>query len=260
MWISMKRKSQKQFIEEVEQKFPNMYDFSKVQYINSKTKVILICKKCGYEWSVTPGNLLNLEHECPKCRRKMGNYYTRLKSQKGIEFVAKSNLIHKGKYLYDKVNYVNNYTKVTITCPIHGDFEQSPNHHLQGEGCPLCNNICTRSSKRSKGERIISSILKKHNIRFEEQVPIHIENYSKSIIVDFVIYKDDKIYYIEYNGKQHYIPIKFFGGDLKFQEQMDRDRRLYEYCLKHNISFIEVKYDLQEEEIENIITEELEIK
>ena len=41
---------------------------------------------------------------------------------------------------------------------------------------------------------------------------------------------------------------------------MDRDRRLHEYCLEHNISFIEVKYDLQEEEIENIITEELEIK
>lgn len=28
--------------------------------------------------------------------------------------------------------------KVTITCPIHGDFKQTPAMHLSGNGCPLC--------------------------------------------------------------------------------------------------------------------------
>lgn len=256
----MKKKSQKQFIEEVEQKFPNMYDFSKVQYVNSKTKVILICKKCGYEWLVTPGNLLNLRHECPKCNRKMKDYYSKLKNKKSIDFIRKSNLVHKDKYSYNKVNYINNYTKVIITCPIHGDFEQTPNHHLQGQGCPVCNNICSKSNKRSKGELTISHILKKYNITFREQVPIRIEGYSKSIIVDFVIYQDNKIYYIEYNGKQHYVPIKFFGGELKFQEQIYRDKKLSEYCIDNNIFLIEIKYDLRDGEIEQLITKKLGIK
>lgn len=53
----------------------------------------------------------------------MKDYYSRLKSKKGIDFIRKSNLVHKGKYSYNKVTYINNYTKVIITCPIHGDFE-----------------------------------------------------------------------------------------------------------------------------------------
>lgn len=260
MLIYMKKKSQKQFIEEVERKFPNMYDLSKVQYINSRTKVTLICNKCGYEWLVIPGNLLSLKHECPKCNRKRKNYYTKLRNQKGLEFIENSNIIHRNKYLYNKVNYVNCYTKVTITCPIHGDFEQSPSHHLQGEGCPICNNICTKSSRRSKGEQLIYYILKKYNIMFYEQVPIYIEAYSKTVIVDFVIQYNDKTYYLEYNGKQHYVPIKFFGGELKFQNQVHRDKILQEYSLNNNISFVEVKYDLKENEIEKLIIEKLGIK
>ena len=54
------------------------------------------------------------------------------------EFIQRASTIHNNKYLYDKVNYVNTSTKVTITCPIHGDFKQTPNNHLQGQGCQKC--------------------------------------------------------------------------------------------------------------------------
>lgn len=53
-------------------------------------------------------------------------------------FIEKANKIHNGKYDYSKVNYTNSKTKVTITCPIHGDFEQEPASHLMGHGCPKC--------------------------------------------------------------------------------------------------------------------------
>lgn len=46
----MKRKSQEDFIKQVETLFPNKFDFSKTVYINSKTKVKLICKECKEEW------------------------------------------------------------------------------------------------------------------------------------------------------------------------------------------------------------------
>ena len=53
-------------------------------------------------------------------------------------FVKKSNIVHNKKYTYIKVDYKTAAQKIIITCPIHGDFECSPNNHLRGKGCPKC--------------------------------------------------------------------------------------------------------------------------
>ena len=54
------------------------------------------------------------------------------------EFIAKAKLVHGDKYDYSKVDYVNRKTKVCIICSKHGEFWQTPNHHLSGCGCPKC--------------------------------------------------------------------------------------------------------------------------
>lgn len=54
------------------------------------------------------------------------------------EFIKKSNLLHSNYYNYIKTRYTGSMNKTTITCPIHGDFEQTPNVHLSGKGCPKC--------------------------------------------------------------------------------------------------------------------------
>lgn len=61
-------------------------------------------------------------------------------TDKTIYFVNKSKSIHGDKYDYDKVVYENNKKDIIITCPIHGDFNQSPNNHLSGKGCISCRN------------------------------------------------------------------------------------------------------------------------
>ena len=53
-------------------------------------------------------------------------------------FVNACNYIHGGRYIYDKTKYVKRNQKVIITCPEHGDFEQTPGNHLYGYGCPVC--------------------------------------------------------------------------------------------------------------------------
>lgn len=71
------------------------------------------------------------------------------------EFVERSSLVHNEKYDYSDVIYVNNSTKVLIVCPFHGAFLQTPNHHLNGHGCPKCKN--EQFSKRLSGvARIVS--------------------------------------------------------------------------------------------------------
>lgn len=54
------------------------------------------------------------------------------------EFIAKAKNKHNGKYIYDLVFYDNAKTKVEIKCPLHGIFNQTPNNHLRGQGCPKC--------------------------------------------------------------------------------------------------------------------------
>ena len=53
-------------------------------------------------------------------------------------FVEACNYIHGGRCSYDKTEYVKRNKKVIITCPEHGDFEQTPGNHLYGYGCPVC--------------------------------------------------------------------------------------------------------------------------
>ena len=54
------------------------------------------------------------------------------------EFIAKARAVHGDRYDYSKVEYVNSKIKVTIVCPDHRDFEQTPSSHLQSSGCPDC--------------------------------------------------------------------------------------------------------------------------
>lgn len=56
-------------------------------------------------------------------------------------FIDKAKLVHDNKYDYSKVNYIKNDIPVKIICNIHGEFNQKPNHHLKGAGCPKCGNI-----------------------------------------------------------------------------------------------------------------------
>lgn len=84
------------------------------------------------------------------------------------EFIEKSNIKHRYRYNYDKVNYINNKRKVIITCNIHGDFEQVPkSHYLNGSGCIECSGL-----KRLD----INSFIKKSNTIHDNKY-----SYDKSI-------------------------------------------------------------------------------
>ena len=57
------------------------------------------------------------------------------------EFIIRAQKAHGNKYDYSKVNYINIRTKIIITCPEHGDFFQTPNRQISGNGCKECGNI-----------------------------------------------------------------------------------------------------------------------
>lgn len=83
------------------------------------------------------------------------------------EFIEKAKQVHKSKYRYDEVEYVNSWTKVTITCPAHGNFSQSPNRHTMGDGCPECRKIAIGNAHRKPKETFIAESVKAHGSRYD---------------------------------------------------------------------------------------------
>ena len=129
----VKKYNTETFIKKAREVHGNKYDYSKVEYVNIKTKVCIICPEHGEFWQ-TPYQHLN-GSGCSKC----GYIIRGNKNKSNInEFIKKTKEVHGDKYDYSKVEYVNDRTKVCIICPVHGEFWQTPNCHLNGSGCPKC--------------------------------------------------------------------------------------------------------------------------
>lgn len=124
-------------------KYNNKFDYSKVEYVDRNTKMCIICPEHGEFLQSAKDHLSEAKvFACPVCAKigKSAGF-----AEKGQEsFLIKAFERFGDKYDYSKVNYTTNKNKIIITCPIHGDFEQTPNGHLKSEGCPKC----TRESKK----------------------------------------------------------------------------------------------------------------
>lgn len=117
-----------EFIDKAKLIHGEKYNYDEVIYLNNRTNIIIKCNKCGNVFKQNPYNHLHIENCCPVCKNKFTTDF----------FITRAKQIHGDKYSYDKVKYINSEVKVTITCPIHGDFEQKPNGHLSGKGCEKC--------------------------------------------------------------------------------------------------------------------------
>lgn len=109
-------------------------------------------------------------------------------------------------------------------------WEITPNNLKLGKGCPKCN------KKVSKGEQKIIKYLEKHNIPYETQFPLKL-NEKGTLFVDFYLPQQDL--YIEYNGEQHYKAVAYFGGEEKLTRQQYNDNLKREYLGK---KLLEIPY------------------
>lgn len=132
----------KDFVEKAKSVHGDTYDYSITTYVNMKTPVQIICKTHGIV-DVHP-DAHTRGTGCRKCADEANSAnYTFTPSQ----FKERSALIHNGYYDYTKSVYTKAIEKLTITCPVHGDFEQTAISHLQGHGCLGCvsSSVCYTS-------------------------------------------------------------------------------------------------------------------
>lgn len=138
-----KTKTKEEFITDAKLVHGDKYSYSDVLYKNNYTKVSILCHTHG-SFSQAPRDHLKGQN-CPKCasNRHTREYVKFSTTNKTEVFIIKAQEIHKCRYIYTNVEYVDNKTKVNIVCKQHGTFFQSPMNHLEGKGCPKCGAIRT---------------------------------------------------------------------------------------------------------------------
>lgn len=232
------------------------YDYSKSVYVNNRQPLIITCPKHG-DFLQSPNTHLD-NHGCPYCkgdaeRERLLNGKAKAivpeQTKTTEEFIADAIRLHGDRYNYDKVDYKNSKEKVVIVCPEHGDFETTPNEHLSGRGCPKCH--------QSFGERSVGLYLERHNINHVAQKKLRYiddDGNNRWFQVDFFLPQGNIV--IEFNGEQHYMPIKHWGGNKGFEQQMKRDVALRKYCKQKKYKLIEIPYT-QVKHISEILDQEL---
>lgn len=223
------------FIKKAKLVHEDKYDYSNVNYKNNRTNVELICPEHNSFMQLPTHHLKGAG--CMECAgKKRGED----RSKDLNDFIKEAKLIHGDKYDYSKIVYKYNKVNVKISCSIHGLFEQRPDHHLSGSGCPIC--------KESKGEREIAKLLKENGIGFKRQKKF--KECRNIMELPFDFYLTDFNICIEYNGRQHYEPIDYFGGYKTFELQKIRDKKKEEFCKDNDIELLIIRYD---ESIKSVI-------
>ena len=196
------------FIEKASKIHGNKYDYSKTVYIKAKEKVIITCNIHG-DFLQTP-EVHNQGKGCRKCANiKLKN--ERISNVK--QFIEKSNLIHNNKYSYELVDYNGSFIKVKIKCNNHGIFEQTPDKHLQGKGCPKCSHHISNSEIEI--QKLISDLGFKIESRNRKllngkELDIYIPSLNKAI---------------EFNGKYwHYSKKYFIPGKHSNKSNLCREK------------------------------------
>lgn len=142
------------------------YDYSKVEYVNTDTKVEINCPNHG-PFFQTPYHHINKSMGCPHCKHVNLGKHNALSLD---EFIDAAIHIHGGKYEYSRVTYTNAKTRVTITCPNHGPFSQLAGNHLSGNGCPKCSSSVSSSGTRWLADIAPSTTIPEFRIKIGDKV------------------------------------------------------------------------------------------
>ena len=145
------------FITKAKLIFPD-YDYSLVEYVNNTTRVKIICPIHG-EFFQRPNDLL-FKHGCQQC----GKVKSLLKTRLGTNvFIQRSKIVHGDTYDYSKTEYINQRTKVTITCKKHVDFLVLPQNHYNGSICGQCDLESRKGKFKLSTEELISRYKERWN-------------------------------------------------------------------------------------------------
>lgn len=159
-----------QFIEKAKSIHGDLYDYSGAAYTHSMQPLTIICPVHG-PFEIRPNNHLSSKQGCQKCSKRHRPTLEEFKQQAAI--------VHNNRYDYADVVYVNNKSKISIKCMLHGSFLQTPKDHIHNAaGCPRCKRLITGQYHKNDTAWFTSEGIRKHSGKYD---------YSK---VDYKRYHD----------------------------------------------------------------------
>jgi ferredoxin-like protein FixX len=157
----MKQVSQEVFLMRATEIHPE-YDFSASLYTSARMKVKVVCPWHG-EFSILPGALFQ-GVGCKPCGSKSRGDKKRWTTEK---FIEKSREVWGADYDYSKSVYIKSQVKLTITCPKHGDFQITPNNHINGHACLECGNARIQKHKADTQDDFLRKAKKSNGDRYD---------------------------------------------------------------------------------------------
>lgn len=218
----------KNFIEKSNKIHNSKYDYSLVNYINSYTKIEILCSTHGIFKQKPNAHLRG--QGCKKCKMNNQSLTTNI-------FIEKSNKIHNNKYDYKLVNYINFIIDVEIICPDHGIFKQRPSNHLNGSGCRKCSINDIRNKDYIKKCQI------KFNNKYDYSLVNYInnKNHVKIICPDHGIFKQSLKDHLKRNGCP-YCSGKKMNTELFIKKSIIKHNNFFDYSfVKYIGAFRKVK-------------------
>ena len=98
----------------------------------------------------------------------------------------------------------------------------------------------------SEGEIRIHNILSDYDVPFKEEYEFDdlVSSNGNKLRFDFAVFNDDGSldFLIEFQGRQHYVPVSRFGGKTGLSRQRYNDNLKKQYCRKHNIKLVIIPY------------------
>jgi len=158
-----KKKTKNKFIEQSIAVHGDKYNYSNVSYMGDGIKVAIICHIHGTFFQTPSSHLQG--SGCKECGK---NKISRALKKSTKTFIQQAMVTHNNFYGYTNTVYKGSATKVTITCPEHGFFKQTPFKHLEGQGCKQC----SMERNRLSHDKFIEEIRLIHNNKYD---------YSKTI-------------------------------------------------------------------------------
>lgn len=146
-------------------------DLSKFKYISARSLSTTTCKIHNLEILNSANNLMQGIKRCSQCK---SDSISDAQSYNLSIFLKKSKEVHGERYDYSLVNWKNTKSNVTIICKIHGKFDQNPQSHWGGYGCPKCGYVNLKKSL----DQLLSECMNVHGDRYDYSLVDYKNNYS----------------------------------------------------------------------------------
>ncbi|RBN42312.1 hypothetical protein DMN50_05650 [Priestia megaterium] len=233
-------KTNDEFTKEIYNLVENEYTFLD-EYIGVDDKIKVVHNTCKHAYEVTPYKFITRKQRCPKC------FGTPLKTNE--RFLAEIQELTGDEYTFMDVYKTAHKELLVQHNKCGNEFFISPHSFINGgQRCPNCRTY------ESTGEKTIAEFLEKNNINFIRQYKF---DDCKSILplrFDFAVLdnQNNLSYLIEFDGRQHFEAIDYFGGEEYFKEIKRNDSIKNNYCKMNKIKLLRIPYK-QQNEIEKIL-------